>query len=149
MSGPYHNLDDSAAAALYALAPLDTEYMGALYSAGEELRRSNIVASSSDSGVRGKLSVPRGAMRALFHNHPRAKGTRDVSRAEFSPDDKAQARKLGVPSYITAGGRVRRFDPRTNNTEDVLAQFPMDEFRAYLMRTLLEREPDDPRGLMR
>lgn len=145
------NLDDAAAAALWALAFEKNpkhEHIGALY--GPDLTRSETVTQDTPYSAGGTLRIPGGAaaIRALFHNHP-VRGALDDSQAGFSKDDVSQARKLGVPSYISAGDRVMRYDPRTRKTEEVLAQFPIDEWRAHIMRTLLEREPDDPRGMMR
>lgn len=141
-------LDDAAAAALYALAGLPVEHMGALY--GEDLRRSNLVSNNSSGRVRGKLTIPGGSsnLRALFHNHP-STGRKDANRSAFSMDDKDQARRLGVPSYISAGDRIRRFDPVTGQTSDVLAQFPIDEWRRQMIVEILGRAPDDPRGAMK
>lgn len=139
-------LDDEAAAALYALAHLPVEHMGALY--GPDLKRSNIVSSDDSGKVRGRLSVPRSELAALFHNHP-STGRKDANRPVFSMDDKDQARRLGVPSYISAGDRIRRFDPVTGQTSDVLAQFPIDEWRRQMIVEILGRAPDDPRGAMK
>jgi hypothetical protein len=145
-----HTLDDAAAAALFMLEltkPQDRENLGALYSTDAGYGRSNIIESGQDSHVRGTLSLPHGSpLAALFHNHPAISGD-EAHRAQFSPDDKAQAQRLKVPSYISAGDRIERFDPSTGKTEDVLAEFPIEEFKTFLMQRLLNRAPDDPRGL--
>lgn len=140
-------LDDAAAAALFALARTPTEQIGALYADGSGFGRTATVSSGMKGGVRGSLSVPTGALRALFHNHPSSKAG-DTERARFSPDDKAQAKRLGVPSYISAGDRIRRYEPGKGET-DVLAQFPWDELRRNIMVEILKRSEDDPRGAMR
>jgi hypothetical protein len=140
-------LDDAAAAALFRLAHEPNEHMGALYADGGGYARSATITRGGKGEVRGTLSVPTGALRALFHNHPEL--GHDAERALFSPDDKAQAKRLKVPSYISAGERVRRYDPRTNKSEDVLAEFPIAEWRSHLMQSILGRSPDDPRGVLR
>lgn len=102
------------------------------------------------SREKGSFSVPLPrAMQALIHNHPSYGGL--TSTAErFSDDDRDVAHTIKKPSYVaTPTGRVHRYDPATKQTSEVLAQFPIDEFRGYLMRKLLERAPNDSRGLMR
>src|SRR5690606_1457845 len=106
-----HKLDDAAAAALWPIAHAPVEYMGALY--GDELSRSELVTSGRDARVRGKLQIPGGAsaIRALFHNHPPDKRSSvKERRAQFTLDDRVTAQGLGVPSYISAGERVYRYD---------------------------------------
>lgn len=149
-----HALDDAAAAALAFIdlnKPRSFEHLGLLYEQGEAIRRTDTRSSNDRESARGRFAVPSGSLRGLFHNHPLGpyENSRRTPRAQFSPDDVEQARALGVPSYISAGDRVMRYDPDTGASEEVLAQFPMDEFRAYLMRTLLDRSADDPRGLTR
>lgn len=146
----YDDLDNAAAAALWMLPYREdprVEHMGALYASGEGFERTGTVSRGGSEHVRGALTIPeQGALRALFHNHP---GT-ERSSEDLSPDDKAQARRLRVPSYIsTPSGGLRVFDPTKNRTADVVAEFPWDEFKAYLMQKLLDRAPDDPRGLKR
>src|SRR5690606_40067003 len=91
----------------------------------------------------------------IVHNHPPPKQRRgsmldvDVERTSFSPDDLKQAKRLGVPSYIAAGNKLRRYDPATGRTQDVLAEIPIDEIMRDLMIRLLNRDPNDPRGLYR
>lgn len=126
-------LDDAAAAALYALAHLPVEHMGALY--GKDLKRSNLVSMNDASHVKGTLQVPRAEMRALFHNHPLRK--RDRDREYFSDDDKGLARRLNLPSYISAGDRIRRFDPNKNQTADVLHQLPIDEIKKSIAQKII------------
>src|SRR5690606_40254933 len=66
-----------------------------------------------------------------------ASESRDRMRAEFSTDDILQAQQLGVPSYIAAGNKLRRYDPATGRTEDVLATIPIEE----ILRLLAARNP--------
>ena len=152
MSGPYE-LDDRAAAALWMLAlerDPGVEHIGALYADGERIARTATVSSGQNGKVKGGLTVPTGSLRGLFHNHPTRGGRLEMTGELFSKDDRAQAAQLDVPSYIsTPKGHVRKYDPTRGETSDVLAAFPWDEFKSHLMRTLLDRAPDDPRGLMK
>lgn len=120
-------LDDTAIAALYRLLNAPKEHMGALYVQGQGYQYTPTI-DGGDSHVKGKLSVPPGSLAGLFHNHPGGKSSED-----FSDDDKAQARRLGVPSYIqTPSNKVKRFDPTTNTTEEVLGEFPIDELKKMI-----------------
>jgi hypothetical protein len=141
-------LDDAAAAALFAIQDAKVENIGALYRDGAGVARTPTRSSGGDTSVRGTLKIPAGSLLALFHNHPPL-GRDDFERGRFSRDDLQQAQMLRVPSYISAGDRIRRYDPSSGKTEDVLAAFPWDEFKTYLMQKLLQRAPDDPRGLLR
>jgi hypothetical protein len=148
------NVDDAAAAALFLLArtkPAAFEHLGLLYEQEGEIRRTDTRSSNDRGAVRGRFSVPSGSLRGIFHNHPVGsyEGSRSSVRERFSADDVAQAQALGVPSYISVDDRIRRYDPSSGQASEVLAQFPMEEFRAYLMRKVLGRAPDDPRGLLR
>src|SRR5690606_13047434 len=99
----------------------------------------------NESKTRGAFAIPTGSLRAIFHNHPpRRSGRGDLSgsdrqRSEFSLDDIRQAQKLGVPSYIAAGNKLRRYDPATGRVEDVLAEIPIDEITAYFRAQLTKR----------
>lgn len=127
-------LDDAAAAALYAIEAQEREHIGAIYRDGVGFGRTPVV-SGGHGGVKGSLTIPTGLrnVAALFHNHPlvewrQGKPLRgDNVRDSFSADDRMQARKLGVPSYISAGDTVMKFDPSTGRTEEVLAEFPIAE----------------------
>jgi hypothetical protein len=146
----YDNLDNAAAAALWMLAleqDAQHEHMGALYASGQGFDRTPTISSGGSEHVRGALTLPqKGSLRGLFHNHPGP----ERSSEGFSEDDKAQARRLKVPSYIsTPSGAWRKFDPIANKTTEVLAEFPIEEHRRYLMAKILGRGPDDPRGVMR
>jgi hypothetical protein len=141
-------LDNAAEAALFMLGLTQNpkvEHLGALYAGDQGIARTGTV-DGNDQHTHGTLSVPHGSLLALFHNHPNIRGFEGGDGP--SQDDIAQAQRLKVPSYIsTPSGRTRRFDPSTGKVEDVLAEFPIDEWRAYLMQKLLNRAPDDPRGL--
>lgn len=138
-------LDDVAIAALYHLLNAPKEHMGALYKQGEGYQFTNTV-DGGDSHVRGKLSVPPGSLAGLFHNHPGGKSSED-----FSEDDKAQARRLGIPSYIqTPSNKVKRFDPHTNITEEVLGEFPIEELKKMIALHITQSNyhPDLKRRLL-
>lgn len=136
-------LDDAAAAALWAISQEQDrtrEHIGALYTEGDGFGRTAI-ADGQGAHVKGALVKPMGtAWAALFHNHPpQTTGVRDMRQTgggeQFSDDDKAQARKLAKPSYIsTPSGATRMFDPGTGKTSDVLAQFPIDWVRSKYLR---------------
>lgn len=139
------SLDNAAAAALWALMNAPKERMGALYRDGETFGHTPTVTTGQGTHVSGTLRVPPGSLAALFHNHPDVRpdnynaSTRQAGGAEdFSPDDKAQARRLGVPSYIqTPSYALRRYDPKTGRTEEVLAEIPVDQIRAkYLAQAI-------------
>lgn len=120
-------LDDVAIAALYRLLNAPKEHMGALYVQGNGYKYTDTIDGGSEK-VRGKLSIPPGSLAGLFHNHP---GGRDSE--DFSPEDKAQARRLGVPSYIqTPSNKVMRFDPIKGTTEEVLGEFPIEELKKMI-----------------
>lgn len=151
-----HALDDAAAAALWALRNATVEHIGLIYDNGA-VRATPSHTRRDAARAGGTFSIPAGSLRGLFHNHPprtRKRGAmgearRDSDRASFSRDDIEQAQKLGVPSYIAAGPKLRRYDPATGRTEDVLAEIPIDVIVQSLMMRLLDREPTDPRGLYR
>lgn len=118
-------LDNAAAAALWNLREQSREHMGALYRLGGDFGHTDTVTGDGNT-VSGKLSIPTGSLAALFHNHPRKwEAPNSPTLRVFSKDDKQRAVKLGVPSYITTpDGTVMKFDPSTNTTEEVLAEFP-------------------------
>lgn len=139
-------IDDAAAAALWAIQNAQQEHIGLLYGQGGEVRATPTQTQSRRASTGGAFSIPRGSLLGLFHNHPSrmkrgktATDGRDRMRTEFSPDDIEQARALGVPSYIAAGSKLRRYDPATGRTEDVLAEIPIDEIAAYFRAQLTKR----------
>jgi hypothetical protein len=134
-------LDNAAAAALFMMGlthPTNIENMGAIYSKDDGFGRSNIVSSGQGAHVKGTIAIPPGSLAALFHNHPTARADSHNARLtggadQFSPDDIAQAQRLGKPSYIsTPSGKWLRFDPKANTTEEVLAEFPINELLAHI-----------------
>jgi len=156
---PFSALDDAAAAALFPLARSPDEHMGALYADGADVARTPTISTGSNARVGGTLKFPAGSLRGLFHNHPAEKptGVRDYDRGadmartrdRFSNDDRLMAERLAVPSYISAGDTVMRYDPGTKSTSEVLAQYPWDEMRRRIMVEILERDINDSRGLKR
>jgi len=137
-------LDDAAARALFALAFEPVEHIGLLYEQDGQILATPTRSMRNESETRGAFSIPTGSLRAIFHNHPSKKSRRgnlsgsDRHRSEFSFDDIRQAQKLGVPSYIAAGPKLRRYDPATGQIEDVLAEIPVELIRDYIHRRLFE-----------
>ena len=149
-----HLLDDIAAQALWPLRGERIEHIGLLYDDGGTIRATDTAAGRRAS-ARGTFGIPAGSLVGIFHNHPLSgRAKKDAQRRQFSPDDVQNAERLGVPSYIIAGGMLRRYDPGTPHAglaysnvpgKDVLAEIPIDVIRAELMARL-GRAPDDPRG---
>ena len=107
--------------------------MGALYSLGGGYAYTPTIGGGSES-VRGTLAVPPGSLAGLFHNHPGP----ERSSEDFSPEDKAQARRLGKPSYIqTPSMALRRFDPLTGTTTNVLAEIPVEQIHRLMIAEAL------------
>jgi hypothetical protein len=135
-----YRLDDAAFAALLmlGLGQPTIEHVGLLYQNAEGgVNRTATVTRRDSRRASGAFSIPAGSLRGLFHNHPTIKlrgaiGTDDAS--SFSTKDIAESKRLGVPSYISAGNDVRRYDPSTNQTTDVLAQFPIKEMLQHIAR---------------
>lgn len=140
-----YQLDDHAASALYRLARERSpavEHIGGLLRSGET---TNFVSTSEGSKTGGTLKFPRGALAGLFHNHPpRERSARDSKFKEaelgkFSMTDVMQAKGAGVPSYISAGDQVFRYDPATGRTEEVLHQLPLDPIRKLYIERLMSK----------
>lgn len=133
-----HALDDAAAAALWNLRRAPLEHVGLLYEQDGAIYRTDTVLGGKD-WARGRFAIPVGSLRGVFHNHPMSGNPRkDRARREFSDDDKAVAKRLNRPSYIAAGNKLRRYDPATGRTEDVLAEIPIDVIRDYFHRRFFE-----------
>lgn len=137
-------LDDAAAAALWPIMAAPVEHIGLLYAHGDGIRTTETVSQDNAGKTRGKFAVPAGTLRGMFHNHPprgRRRETlsdKDKDRIKFSQQDIRQAQRLGVPSYIAAGHKIRRYDPATGRTEDVLAEIPVELIRDYFHRRFFE-----------
>lgn len=125
-------LDNAAAAALVMLGLTqlpNQEHMGALFRSQGGYDRSQTVTSGQSAHVKGTISIPAGSLAGLFHNHPGP----DKSSEGFSLDDIAKARRSGVPSYIsTPSGKWLRYDPRTNTTEEILAEYPINDVLKHI-----------------
>jgi len=139
---PCTALDDAAGAALFRLEIEQVEHIGVLYSENELISHTAPVTMWNGFRVKAKISIPVGSLLALFHNHPvqrldrssaGASKTMDYRRHKFTYDDLLQAINLGVPSYISAGHTIMRYDPSTGRTEEVLAQIPLGEIRDKYM----------------
>lgn len=137
-------LDDAAARALFALVYEPVEHIGLLYEQDGQILATPTRSMRNESETRGAFTIPEGSLRAIFHNHPPKRLKRDNlsrsdrRRSEFSLDDIRQAQKLGVPSYIAAGPKLRRYDPATGQIEDVLAEIPVELIRDYFHRRFFE-----------
>jgi hypothetical protein len=143
-------IDDEAAAALYSIRNAPLEHMGLLYQHGGNLNRTATQSRNKRGQVKGAFSIPAGSLQSLFHNHPRGADMKNSpATMKFSDVDVAEAERLNVPSYIASGERMRRYDPATNQSSDVLAQFPWEEAKRKMMIEILSRDPNDPRGLER
>jgi hypothetical protein len=139
----YAPLDDTAAAALYAISreqDVSLEHMGLLFEK-LGLQYTPTKTKGQQSSVGGTFSIPKGSLRGLYHNHPVVPHSprelpRDSDGSDgFSDDDIKQAKALGVPSYIvTPRGRVFRYDPSTGKAEEVLHQLPLDVFKNLLRK---------------
>lgn len=139
------DLDDAAAAALWALRGADKEHIALLYNDGG-LQHTPFRSQDREGASRGSFQIPGGSLRALVHNHPLSGNSRkDKYRAQFSSDDVRQAAKLRVPSYIQVGHEIRRLDPRPNMSIDhqpgeaVLAQIPVEQIRRLYLAEGLSR----------
>ena len=143
-------LDDAAARALFTLAYAPVEHIGLLYEQDGQILATPTQTLDHYATTGGRFEIPKGSLRAIFHNHPARKKrrgemaseSRDRMRAEFSPDDILQAQRLGVPSYIAAGPKLRRYDPSTGRVEDVLAEIPVEMIRDYFHRRFFEEGRD-------
>lgn len=140
----YDALDDAAAAALMLLRGKAKEEVGLLYNGTSGIARTPTV-NGQNTRASGALRVPVGALAAIFHNHPRrpSRGlsASDTAGSEFSDRDKAQAQALRKPSYISAGEQVFRYDPRTKQTAEVLARFPIEELLQHIAKRRSAQNP--------
>lgn len=161
MSDKRHKQDDAAAAFAWMLPYLHEgakkyEYASGIVPTEDGYTYSTPKTSKQTSEF--NVSLP-ATMQALIHNHPaeQARSGREYQSARdsqsadenFSQEDRSMAKALKMPSYIvTPSDRLMRYDPATKQQEEVLAQFPWDEYKAYLMQKM-GREADDTRGLLK
>lgn len=140
----HDQLDDAAAAALWALRGADKEHIALLYEQ-DGLQRTPFRTQGQENASRGTFRVPPGSLRALVHNHPRSGNPRnDQNISKFSPEDVRQAQQLGVPSYLQVGKELTRYVPNRRTRADnfergqpVLAQIPIEQIRRlYLAQGL-------------
>jgi hypothetical protein len=118
-------MDDAAMAALWQFRHAPREHISVMY--GDDFQHAPFV-KGRESTTKGAFTIPSGSLKALLHNHPESPG-----RDKFSNDDKSMAKHRGVPSYVAAGEKLLRYDPRTGATTEVLAQIPLDEIRKKLI----------------
>lgn len=123
-------IDSSVLEHIMQLSGQEREHIGAIYQDGDAFKGTATVSTGQRSKTGGTLKVPKDSLRALFHNHPIVKGNRELRDSgggdAFSDDDKAQAKKLGVPSYIlTPSGKILKYDPATDETLEILYQLPV------------------------
>ena len=134
-----HTLDDAAAAALWRLRREPLEHIGLLYEQDGSIRATPTASRNRPDKTRGHFSIPAGSLRGIYHNHP-STGARKFDLDRFSKDDITQAKRLGVPSYITTpAGALFRYDPATGTAAPVLAMIPIDEIAAYFRAQLTKR----------
>ena len=169
----YDNVDDAAAAALMWLAhqPRNSnqEYMGLLFQdpTDQKYYRTEFQTEGKHD-TSSYTGAPDGRIAGIVHNHPPQRAGDHYPSTDFSFTDAATAEANKVPSYIVglgvSGDADRKFVPKGDLTpgqiktlaqrlggehgQPFLAQFPIEEFKIFLMRKLLDRAPNDPRGLM-
>lgn len=58
------------------------------------------------------VNIPKGSLRGIFHNHPPTNNELDEDLQRFfSPDDMSIASQLNVPSFISVGNELLKWDP--------------------------------------
>lgn len=141
----YPALDDAAAAALWPIRSKAQEEIGLLYQGQNGIERTPTQGGGRTRNAGGTFKVPPGSVRGIFHNHsPReigrgARAREDEEVRSPSGDDVLQSRSLGVPSYISAGDYLFRYDPTTGKTEEVLSQIPLEEIRRLYLSEALKK----------
>lgn len=115
----YQTYDTAESAVLAALGALRTgnkhiEAGGAvLLSPTGKYAFTQPVGQRDGGHFSAELQIPQGwKLASLYHNHPAGQQS-----TMFSGDDIAQAKQLGIPSYILshADNRIRRFDPTSSS----------------------------------
>lgn len=113
----YSSYDDMQGAAIAALRGISEKHVesggGILYNpATKKYAFTSPVGQLDDAHFSATVGVPQGwQLKGLYHTHPQG-----VESTKFSSDDVAQAKQLGVQSYILAryDDRIRLFDPVTS-----------------------------------
>ncbi len=136
---PHKNLDDAAQAALWPLQRAPVEQVALLYEQDGQIHNTPPRGDAKDR-AREAFQIPKGSLRAITHNHPLSENPRkNVNIRRFSHDDMTMANKLRVPSYISVGNELKRYNPgaMSDHGEPVLAQIPIEEIRKlYLVEAL-------------
>jgi hypothetical protein len=172
----WDNIDDAAAAALMLLAHQprvdNQEYMGLLVKGADGKYYRTALQTQGKRTASEWRGYPDGRLAGIVHNHPveDEDNSHGYGPQVFSDTDVNMARENNVPSYIAkmvAGGLPveSRYTPGVSGTfrapgpgkrpvelaigDQFLAEFPWEEFKQHMMRQILERAPNDPRGLMR
>jgi proteasome lid subunit RPN8/RPN11 len=123
LGNAHATLDEAAVGALHTLLRDGAQYEsgGFIVEKNGAFRASKAVTQRSRTAVRYCIAVPRGATLAgLYHTH--------VARPTFSPTDRRNADRAGVPSYIGTirDGAVFIYDPHRRKAQALSARVGSD-----------------------
>lgn len=134
---PHPTASQAAIAALRALFRDARPYEsgGFVIEKDGRFRSSRPVTQRSRTEVNYCIVLPRGAkLAAIYHSH--------VGNPEFSPRDRRNAERVGLPSYLGTirGGDLFVYDPRIRQAGELPA-VPRSEPRARDVSPLVTRSP--------